>query len=86
MSPYSGAYFPKNQEFYNKYVSLEGLTEKQILKLKESINYVIKKLTIRKRYKQLVLKSPVDTARIDMLLDLFPDAKFIHIERNPYHV
>ncbi|MHA1667195.1 MAG: sulfotransferase family protein [Candidatus Heimdallarchaeaceae archaeon] len=86
MSPYSGAYFPKNQDFYNKYVSLEGLTEKQILKLKESINYVIKKLTIRKRYKQLVLKSPVDTARIDMLLDLFPDAKFIHIERNPYHV
>ena len=34
----------------------------------------------------LILKSPVDTARVDLLLDLFPNAKFVHIYRNPYEV
>jgi omega-hydroxy-beta-dihydromenaquinone-9 sulfotransferase len=33
-----------------------------------------------------VLKSPGHTCRIKMLLDVFPDAKFVHIHRNPYAV
>ena len=36
--------------------------------------------------KQLVLKNPANTARIKFLLELYPDAKFIHIYRNPYIV
>ena len=36
--------------------------------------------------KRLVLKNPVNTARIKFLLDLYPNAKFIHIYRNPYEV
>jgi hypothetical protein len=32
------------------------------------------------------LKSPGHTCRIKMLLDVFPDAKFVHIHRNPYAV
>ena len=36
--------------------------------------------------KRLVLKNPVNTARIRFLLDLYPNAKFIHIYRNPYEV
>ena len=36
--------------------------------------------------KRLLLKDPADTARIPTLLKLFPDAKFIHIRRNPYKV
>jgi hypothetical protein len=33
-----------------------------------------------------VLKSPPNTARIKILLSLFPNAKFIFIHRNPYEV
>jgi hypothetical protein len=33
-----------------------------------------------------VLKSPQRTAQIDVLLQLFPDARFIHIVRHPYEV
>ena len=33
-----------------------------------------------------VLKSPTHTARISVLLDIFPQAKFIHITRNPYSI
>jgi hypothetical protein len=85
-SPYSGAYFPENQDFYIKYVTMEDFDEKKIEKVKKSYELVIKKLTLRKKHKQLVLKSPVDTARVELLLELFPDAKFIHIARNPYEV
>jgi hypothetical protein len=42
--------------------------------------------TIRSDGNRLVLKSPVNTARIEILLELFPSAKFIHIARNPYQV
>mmetsp|Transcript_26073 Transcript_26073/g.42614 ORF Transcript_26073/g.42614 Transcript_26073/m.42614 type:complete len:381 (-) Transcript_26073:49-1191(-) len=34
----------------------------------------------------LVLKSPPNTARIPLLLDMFPTAKFVFIHRNPLHV
>ena len=36
--------------------------------------------------KRLLLKDPANTARIPLLLELFPDAKFIHIFRNPFKV
>ena len=36
--------------------------------------------------KRLVLKSPQHTARIRLLLEMFPDAQFVHISRHPYEV
>jgi hypothetical protein len=45
----------------------------------------LKKLTLRYE-RRLVLKSPPHTARIRLLLGLFPDARFVHIHRNPYVV
>ena len=33
-----------------------------------------------------MLKSPPHTARIRLLLEIFPGAKFVHIHRNPYPV
>jgi len=36
--------------------------------------------------KRFLLKNPANSARIDHLLTLFPDARFIHIHRNPYKV
>ena len=42
----------------------------------------LKKLTW-KFGKPLLLKSPPHTCRIKLLLGLFPDARFVHIHRNP---
>lgn len=36
--------------------------------------------------RRLVLKSPANTARIRFLRELYPDARFIHIARDPYEV
>jgi hypothetical protein len=46
----------------------------------------IKYITYKNKGKQLVLKNPPSTERIAHLLELFPDAKFIYICRNPLHV
>jgi omega-hydroxy-beta-dihydromenaquinone-9 sulfotransferase len=45
----------------------------------------LKALTL-KSGRPLILKSPPHTARMKRLLDLFPDARFIHIRRDPYTV
>lgn len=34
--------------------------------------------------KPLLIKSPVHTARIDLLVQLFPKARFIYLHRHPY--
>ena len=36
--------------------------------------------------RRLVLKSPPHTARVPVLLDMFPDARFVHIVRDPHVV
>jgi len=46
----------------------------------------VKKITYKYKKKRILLKSLVNTARIKYLLEVFPDAKFIHIYRDPYKV
>lgn len=52
---------------------------------KRNYVYFLKKVAFR-HGRPLILKSPANTARIGLLLELFPDAKFVHIHRNPYEV
>jgi len=53
---------------------------------KKEYLYVLKLATYKHKGKQLLLKSPPNTERIQYLLQLFPNAKFIYISRNPYHL
>ena len=46
----------------------------------------MKTVTFDKPGKRLILKNPPNSTRIKELLEIFPDAKFIHIYRNPYKV
>jgi hypothetical protein len=89
LSPYSfynGWCFPKNMEYYNKFVLMEGVSKETIEKWKKIYLYFLKKVYLNSNGQQLLLKNPSNTSRIKILLELFPDAKFIHIYRNPYHV
>ncbi|MEI6140782.1 MAG: sulfotransferase [Mariniphaga sp.] len=53
---------------------------------KKEYLYTLKYLTYRNNGKQLVLKNPPNTERVKILLEMFPQAKFIYIYRNPYHL
>jgi hypothetical protein len=46
----------------------------------------MKKLSFQYPEKNLLLKSPANTGRLKELYELYPDAKFIHIYRDPFKV
>lgn len=77
--------FPKRARFYARCAFYDDLNTKQKMRVKNVYDKVIKKLTYYTN-QRLVIKSPDNTCRINMLLELYPDAKFIHIYRNPYKV
>lgn len=90
LSPYSFfhcLHFPRNaEEQYLKSIHYHGLTDDEKAQWKQMYDYFMKTVIFMNKGKQLLLKDPANTARIPLLLDLFPDAKFIHIYRNPYKV
>lgn len=83
---YNGWIFPKNMGFYNNFVCMENVSKEVIDEWKETYLYFLKKLTYYRDGKRLILKNPAHTARIKHLLEMFPDAQFINIYRNPYHL
>ena len=84
---YSGWYFPREMEsLFRKYALFEGLSETEHEEWRRAYLYVLKTATRHSNGKRLVIKNPVNTCRISALLELFPDAKFVHICRDPYTV
>lgn len=85
ISPCIGWHFPRRHEFYDRYLTLREASESEIARWKSALMLFLRKLTL-KYQRPLVLKSPPHTCRIRLLLELFPDAKFVHIHRDPYAV
>ena len=84
---FHGLHFPKNaEEQYLKSIHYEGLTDKEMEEWKNGYLQFMKNVSYANDGKRLLLKDPANTARIPLLLELFPDAKFIHIYRNPYKI
>ena len=85
ISPYMEVLFPRTygKKSGYRYPDFRNAQEKELWG--KTFIYLLKKLTVFEN-KRIVLKSPPHTARIKTLLELFPDAKFVHIIRNPYDV
>ena len=77
--------FPDSFNHFDRYLSFKNCSPNEINEWRDNLIIFLKKLTY-KYNKQIVLKSPTHTARIKLLLELFPTARFIHIYRNPYRV
>ena len=84
-SPYADVAFPNRPAPYPGSLDLSGLTPGQLANWKRTFRRFVQLLTFRDP-RRLVLKSPPHTARIRVLLELFPDARFVHIVRDPYVV
>ncbi len=84
-SPYLGISFPRREQEYLRYLSLRDVSPEERERWKEAFLEFCRKLTL-KNPRSLLLKSPPHTARIRTLLELFPDARFVHIHRNPFRV
>jgi hypothetical protein len=82
-----GYFFPKKMnENFQKYVMFENIPVSELEAWKQGFVFLLKKISLANHNKQLVLKSPPNTARIKLLLSLYPNAKFIFIHRNPCEV
>lgn len=77
--------FPRNAARYDRFLDFKNATEQDRNAWKDSFDYFVRKMSYRTGKPQ-ILKSPNHTARIKLLLELYPDAKFLHIYRNPYSV
>ena len=84
-SPYMSWVFPQRREHYDKYLTFRGVPDHEVREWQENLLAFLNKLTWRLK-RPLILKSPPHTCRIKLLLQMFPQAKFIHIHRNPFVV
>ncbi len=85
ISPYMQALFPATGD--GRYSALDpaNLPPEDLAEWRATFRLFLQKLSFSKG-KRIVLKSPPHLGRIPLLLEMFPDAKFIHIVRNPYVV
>jgi hypothetical protein len=84
-SPCVGWVFPRQRWDFEKYLTLESVSAGELSEWRNALTWFLKKVQFLSQ-RPLLLKSPPHTARIRRLLEMFPEAKFIHIHRDPYRV
>ena len=79
--------FPlKIREYYKRFILFEGIERCQLDSWKSDYKLLINKALKNINREVYLSKNPPNTARIGLLLEMFPNAKFIHIHRNPVEV
>ena len=84
-SPYFRIAFPNDEPCHLDYLDMERLGPAEIEQWQKALYSFLQCLAYRNE-NRIVLKSPTHTGRLAMLAEMFPDAKFIHIVRDPYDV
>lgn len=82
-SPYVNIIYPNNPPIDAEFLTLKNVSPEQRSQWLDGLEYYLRCLTVPTG-KCVVFKSPPHTARIATILERFPDAKFVHIHRNPY--
>jgi hypothetical protein len=87
ISFYNFMYFPKElNEYAEKGLMLDKLSPDELKKWKEDYLRLMKIALLNTGGKRLISKNPPNAFRIKQLLEMFPEAKFINIKRNPEEV
>jgi hypothetical protein len=90
LTPYSfymRTLFPmESADLFRRYVLLDGAPPGMTREISAKYRRILQVATLSAGGRRLVLKNPVNTARIRLLRELFPGAKFVHIVRCPYQV
>ena len=80
-------YFPDAwPDILEKYLTLDRLSTQDLARWKKTYKTFIARALLYQHKHWLVSKNPPNTARIKHLLDMYPDARFIYLTRNPYEV
>lgn len=77
-------YFPgQNDDYYQKYIRFEDADDRDRQKFEKKYKELVAKAVINTGGKRIILKNPANTGRLKVLLQMYPEAKFIFIYRNP---
>lgn len=90
MMPYNFYRFwflPKNMmEYSRKYLLFKDVTEQEKAIFKTEFTRLIKLAMYNTGGKRFLSKNPPHTGRVKEILEMFPDAKFVFLMRDPYAV
>lgn len=76
--------FPENYPHYVAQTFVADFPAKELRAWQRDYDFVLRKLSYVNKGRRLLLKSPDNTAHLKTLLDMYPQAKFINIHRDPY--
>jgi hypothetical protein len=87
VSFYHGLYFPRRfRQHFDAGVFFDGCGPADIERWAAAMKGFHDKIQLEQPGRQLLVKNPAHTARVQHLQALWPDARFIHVYRNPYVV
>lgn len=87
MSHYLNYFFPRiAEQTFRQTVLFEGASSSDVAHWSRMFEYLLRKVSYAARGRRLLLKNPPNLGRVPEVLKLYPDAKFIHVYRNPYLV
>lgn len=85
LSYYHGLYFPQRfRHHFERGVFFDGCGHEEIEQWRDMLVYFLHKVWLQQGGKRLLMKNPVYTGQVARLHAIWPEAKFIHIYRNPY--
>ncbi|MDX1487876.1 MAG: sulfotransferase [Acidiferrobacterales bacterium] len=85
LSYYHGLYFPQRfRHHFERGVFFDGCRPEEIQQWRDTLVYFLHKVWLQQGRKRLLMKNPVYTGQVARLHAIWPEAKFIHIYRNPY--
>ena len=87
MSHYLNYFFPRiAEQTFRQTVLFEGANSRDVAHWSRMFEYLLRKVSYASHGRRLLLKNPPNLGRVSEVLKLYPDAKFIHVYRNPYLV
>lgn len=85
ISPIALLSHPHDHSQFWRPLDFNNLQPHELQRWKDSLELLVKKLTFASS-KRILMKSPFHTYHIPTLLEMYPDARFLYIHRNPYNV
>lgn len=87
VSFYNFFYFPRDiEDIKRQSLYFDGMDEKDIQVWEEHYKHLIRSAILNTNGRQFISKSPPNTFRIPCILEMFPNAKFIYLSRDPLYV
>lgn len=87
LSYYKSYVFPQLSEQYaQRHLFFDGVPPSEVEAWKQQYDLMLRRITYLAGPRPLVLKSPPNTARLRLLLDLYPQARVVYLYRDPCEV